>query len=455
MKKTKVEGDEIELYKKHGIEGFIVKGSYNCAHKVIIDGEQWVMRVGIVPYDKDGTPVLDGVLRGLHILDLLNKEKNLYGPSLLKELKHYVINPEDFTLKNDPKLCGIVKRNKYALTYKTKYAIQYVEYLRGSFLNWIIDEPRLVGALFSMIWFFRAAQRRLLFSHRDLKTDNILIRVYETPVVLTFVYNEKELFAWKTNHVPVIIDFDFGILLNATANSKIAEGTFYTVSPEATLLRFNPLEYKLMAADFLGYDYWSIGVVALETIYSWAKGDIFYLCADVLKRKYDNPYEEEYKIVYCMLMTHSVTNKKPNEFMPERFIEKYSMLFDVFNECINTLEYQLFKTLVNRISPALLSLLQQLLSWDANIRMQFPIFHDCFKDFDVTYNIKEHVDDNNTFKMNEKKMERMSKNEILRDYAYIEAQNGCLTCDKKGTHLQACVCCAALYCGKECQRQVH
>lgn len=456
MKKTKVEGDEIELYKKHGIDGFIAKGTYNCAHLVTIDGEQWVMRVGIVTFEKNGTPTyeLNGVLRGLDVLDLLNKEPILYGPSLLKERKHYVIDPKDFTLANNPNLCDKLKK-KIKSPYIVKYAIQYIEYLRGTFLQNIKNDSEMIRALFCMIWFLRGAQKRFGFSHRDLKANNLLVRLYEKPVLLKFIYNKTNRFIFETSAIPVFIDFDFASSFNTTRKENILNGTWYTTPPEATFYVFHPTILQYTSNDYLAYDYWSIGVCCLETIYFNKTGKyISALCYDVINKIHGFiPSEEKYKIVFNMLMTYTMIHKSPMEFMPKYFIRYYKQLIEVFDDCIKTEEYQLFDEVIDTLEQKTHYLVADLLSWDTKDRLAVNLYNPCFKTFTTSNEIKnENV---YTYVMDEEALEKMSSTDVKRDYKYIESQNGCLTCDKKGAHLQACVCCAALYCGKECQRQVH
>lgn len=453
MKKTKI---DLVPYEKHDITDVLGAGTYNCAHLVTLAGEDMVMRVGLLEYEKQDKVLIPTenaivVLRGLDIVSLLQTAKHNLGPSLLKEKAHYVLDPPQFTLANNPKFCDEIKIAREELVLHEapyKYAVQYIEYLEGNTFIHQLDHDEFVKCAFSLLWFVRVAQKRFEFSHRDLKSDNIVFRTYNNPKQFVFYYEKDYCFAFVTNRIPVIIDFDLASV-SATLQSKMNTGTRYTAPPESILTK-NKLDPPFVKEHYIAYDYWSIGVCLLETV----DPRVWKLCNNFISERFRRE-EVEFDLVYCLLMTMSVTNNTTiDQLVPATYFPYFTNEFrKVVATCTMSKEFNDFQDLVmNSLHYTVINLLTKLLSWTPEVRTQVHFFDPCFQKLRVDALKRQTFVNDEVYDL-PIVMERSNDEDVRRDYQYIASK--CISCSEVKDNLKACTCCAAMFCGEECHNKMH
>jgi serine/threonine protein kinase len=450
MKKTKVDDN---LYKEnHHINKVLGAGTFNCAHLVTLADEDVVMRVGLLEYEvQEPDESAIAVLRGLDLVSLLQREPSLLGPSLLKEKAHYVLEPPQFTLTNNPEFCAKIKEQTAEFDENNipyKYAVQYIEYLQGGLFKKKLEYTELVRSIFCLLWFIHTAQKRFEFSHRDLKPDNIVFRTYEKPKLFTFYYGNDYCFSFFSAKVPVIIDFDLSTV-GATQHSKMDTGTRYTAPPESILIK-NTWEPVYVDSEYFAYDYWSIGVCILETI----KPKLWKLCRDFRIAAF-REREVEYDLIYCLLLTMAVTNNTiVDQLVPSIFFRYFTpAVRKVVATCIMSKEFNDFTDKINNdLHPTVVVLLTKLLSWTPEVRTQLHLFDPCFYMLRVNPLNRQLMEGEEIYYM-QRDVKITNHEEVRRDYKNIAAK--CISCLEMKQDLKACTCCAAMFCGEECHLKMH
>jgi len=516
------------------LKRYISQGSFNCAHQIDGPDRPEVIRIAYLPgytltsektgeiYHIGGYENVENsnrrIIRGLEIVHLLNnKEKNfeqVIGPSLLREISPYRVFGEKYeTLHFRGLLCNTIResqmehrnflfdytKNKPNFKADSRFALQHVEFLNGGRmeydnLNEATDYEKAFIA-FSLVWFFTTVSQLFGFRHRDLKSDNIMLRMTKTYEWFKFNWNNERYFHFKTRVVPVVIDYDFASVnetespqnRNAFANVGYRPFESYAIEIRRLLGQnpFRELYQKNISNDFYekanmndlvhfevhqnGYDWWALGICLL---------DMYIKNALVLFRK----ETEE----YVSFMQTKYQNSNWNEITQGKFYTYCNRIF--YTACIASLFSQTgyiirppytlyresgafffpdnapnvnmqnsteFKNIYKNVRESLAqrdmvaTLLQRLLNWDPSLRNQ-PNHISIF--FPMATN-RPYKGEIYSYQAHPIPLERFA----LYNYRGYKNLKTCVSCfiSSKDTTLYKCECCEQVFCGSKCQKVKH
>jgi serine/threonine protein kinase len=236
-----------------------------------------VLRTALLLPDSE-PEVKVSVMRGLQIVSMMQSYAVYLGPSLLKETKPFIIasrvSDETFA-----KLCATIRDKVLELENAEKkqryeYAIQHVEYGAGGVFqnrNNLTDEE-FDFACYSLLWFFKSAQDIFALRHRDLKIDNIVVRVLDKAESFLFYNSATETSVTFTSRfVPVVIDYDFASVATTTTwYDRTNVGTRSTAPPRALIAELyarvlTTRKPRVQTEEQQqSYDWWSIGIILFE-----------------------------------------------------------------------------------------------------------------------------------------------------------------------------------------------
>ena len=279
------EEEDFEFYPNYNIVKLIGKGTYNCAHLILnSQGKYEIFRTALLVQNDNRF-----VVRGLHIVSLLQQYASHVGPSLLIETHPYQIvsRLSDTTFTN---MCVDIQdavKDLEATNQRYQFALQHVEYCDGG-----VFENRLIGDLemtdeefdfccYSLLWFFKTTIDTFSFRHRDLKTDNIVVRILPKPESFRFFTSAtKTSITFTSRFVPVVIDYDFAsVYTTTTKEDRNNVGTRHTAPPRALMAEL--FQTPQTEAQEASYDWWSLGIVLFQVaVQPWSVKQTFYIFAD-------------------------------------------------------------------------------------------------------------------------------------------------------------------------------
>ena len=291
-----MESDTKRLKQSSQIENskIIGSGTFNCAKLIENnDGTVEVLRIALMPLDRPDQRSM--VLRGLHIVQMMQSYMHIIGPSLVEQTKTYD-SKVDLTTYEIGTLC--MEMQERIASYKQKgkqfhFALQHLEYLAGGPFytqNVLNNKEEFDFCCFSLLWFFRTTLQLFDLRHRDLKPFNIILRQYESPVLYRFIYKNGQDVMFKSEYVPVVIDFDFASVSTTKEDvDREIVGTYNTAHPAALFAElFNLLFMRIpnfsiatLLQEERMYDWWSLGVnlfyVAMQPYF---EKDMFFVFQD-------------------------------------------------------------------------------------------------------------------------------------------------------------------------------
>lgn len=244
-------------------------GGYNTA---FLGKNGHVYRIAAVKResDKETTKLM---ARSSAIMKLIQQYQAILGPSTLRE-----IQPGHWTglfeyLDEQLVLKHVLSSFPSAQGYE--YYLSQLEYLEGGLISANSDSPTQ-GGTFSLIYWLWVAQAHIGLRHRDISSQNILMRKYPEPKRFTFSIGQEQMnaaprvFTFELSEVPVVIDFDFGStpVTRTTARDRTHPKLFYA-PPEVIMAYVRDPEktsHPRVAGDV--YDWWSLGLV----IFDWWTG---------------------------------------------------------------------------------------------------------------------------------------------------------------------------------------
>lgn len=268
---------ETNLKKRKQVTDFNIlkvvgQGTYNCAHLIRVNGKDEVLRIALLlPFEKPHVKVM--VERGLHIVHVMQGYKHIIGPSLISETSPYEI-VKSLSRVTYQGACETIKERILKLLQQQKvfeFALQHLEYLTGGpFHNQqtLNTLEEFDFCCFSLLWFFRTSQAVFGLRHRDLKPDNIILRKYDRPMLFTFIKRNGIQVTFKSQYVPVVIDYDFASVVSTiTLVDRENVGTRETAPPSALLVELFsylfislPEDKKQTEEQEVSYDWWSLGI---------------------------------------------------------------------------------------------------------------------------------------------------------------------------------------------------
>jgi len=508
----------------------IASGSFNCAHQIDGPNGPEVIRIAYLP-GFTLTSKVDGktfhlrgyeqierqnrrIIRGLEIVHLLNHPvkpfDRILGPSLLKQLSPYRVFDEKYEKQHfDGPLCGKLritqqkhhtlmrdKKKGQDMEENNRFALQHIEFINGGIFDYSSMKKAKVWekefVAFSLVWFFTMASQLFGFRHRDLKADNIMLRITKDTQWFTFNLNNEYFFHLKSRVVPVVIDYDFA----SVQQTESVEDRYARANPgyrpfEANLFMLYklygtkaPLElyqrdispdfYQNETTDTLepweihqsGYDWWALGISLLH-MYTKDAENLFEAEADMYAKFMSNRWpavaKEKSSIVYLYFNRVFYSACIASLFAQSGFIirppstlypEIGALFFPPTAPNINMESNIQFNKMYSSVGTSLLTkdrvsiLLSKLLNWNPFERNKLDhilIFQELatkapYKDLEYQFESP------------------LRLNMIdLRDYPGYQNLRTCVSCliSSKNTPLYECECCKEIFCGEECQRIKH
>jgi serine/threonine protein kinase len=409
-------------------KGYIAEGTYNCAHFFKLeDGTMRVLRVALLePNNVDRIHIDDMVMRGLQIVNLMQQYKSELGPSLVDETEHFTTKDaiemyEYFSVKYP--LCKTILKQieKIPTHMEYMFAVQITEYLSGKTVfdalnNTDLENFTLVErdfCAFALIWFLSVAQKKIGLRHRDIKESNVCFRIRDTTSPIVFqLSNTTFLFNSSIRYVPVIIDYDFAtVSVSLDDDDRNVLGTYSVAPPEAILkeLQGNGTSHA-MEGD--AYDWWSVGIIIMSIM---CNTDLYGTVCWTERLEHTNQIvstlktaQIDFKKVKQLLMSlslHAIITAALNsdhpvvvEVQPFLSMAKaactaaaaatgmslalFQLLFNPsdYNVIFSSPSYKVFSAKVADLSQSRRRLLQTLLSWVPETRVQgghpWTLLHD-------------------------------------------------------------------------------
>lgn len=256
------------------IDQTVGRGTYNCAHLIVNEnGKYEILRIALLP--ESNTYAKQMVVRGLHILHVLQNFAHVFGPSLLKETRLYQITPflSPATIDN---ICENIQEEIKTLDANFEnyeFAIQHLEYLEGGNFTsrGLMTMQEFEFCCFSLLWFFKTTQSLFGLRHRDLTEKNIVLRLYDEPQTFMFPRKNNTLIGFTSRYVPVVIDFDFASVTSTTSQHRTNVGSRHTAPPYALMVDLFAYLYRRLKdgpthVQETLYDWWSIGIIIFQAV---------------------------------------------------------------------------------------------------------------------------------------------------------------------------------------------
>jgi serine/threonine protein kinase len=143
------------------------------------------------------------------------------------------------------------------------------------------DHETWVNDAFFLIWFFFTTQYRHFFMHKDFKFQNLALQFLPKEVMFEFHLLGK-IYYVRTNRIPKVIDYDFGIVHTLRDTEKRLRGGTITSMPPEVILKVlirQPSHgiNEIIGQDHidLALDWWSLGCVLLGCTTTMEKGTMF------------------------------------------------------------------------------------------------------------------------------------------------------------------------------------
>lgn len=324
---------------------FLGAGSYNCILRYTdSQSKPWALRVTIFPkttkthidqkhmsekkilFNRLGL-TFDSTIankyaflkrfRARAILQWIQSFKHIFGPSTLHVERPVQTFDTLYEMAENLKidvqhlgktLCSTLMQTKKdfkANQISYEWSVEKQEFL-NSYRASMRTPDELATDAFCLLWFFATlGNTHLGFRHRDFKTDNLLLRTYDPPVMFQFHSKKHGNFAFVTSSVPVVIDFDFATLNSSNKSmphDRFIVGTWAYAPPEAfifklyrpllkTAMKENSLDDRVYLVNQLelifgrpyihwitsdltiqgvdGYDQWAVGLILLKKLCHW------------------------------------------------------------------------------------------------------------------------------------------------------------------------------------------
>jgi serine/threonine protein kinase len=409
--------------------GFIAGGTYNCAHFFEADdGTIHVLRIALLEPDNESRVHIDDmVMRGLQIVNVMQRYNSELGPSLVKEIEHFTTKDaveiyEYFSSKDHP-MCRKILEEIQNIPKHMEYmfAVQITEYLSGETVAAAFNSAAVTNlqnftsverdfCAFALIWFLAVAQKRFGLRHRDIKESNVCFRVRTVLSPLTFVLgNTVFTFPPSVRYVPVVIDYDFATVSDSLNDEdRNVLGTYSSAPPEAILRELTGKKLPVNPLEGNAYDWWSIGIMIMSIV---CNVDLYVTLCWAERRQHTNKIVnalnvvakhkvEKLKLLLMSLSMHAVitatlyTTTPVIEVQPFLSVAKAACdaagvspaLFQLFfnpsdyNVMFSSASYGDFSAKVSTLSNGQRRLLQTLLSWVPEARVQggqpWTLLHD-------------------------------------------------------------------------------
>lgn len=459
-------------------------GAYNCAF--LLDNGSEVLRVGYLPNDPEEEESRKGVLRGIEMVHVFQSFGNLLGPSLLQEMSIYnLIDESELGQYVRGNLCSQIEesRKKYALVDGNEFALQHIEYLNGGvFNNDLFQRLRFTRdevcfCMFSLVWFFASAQQYFSFRHHDLKSQNVMVRALPNVGLFTFSLDNAHTYQFKSNVVPVVIDYDFAtVFTSRNPEDRNVGGTRHTCPPDAAiyLLHHQNGSRARIAYNEQTYDWWSLGVCMLELVCPFALWHTFADMQDAFTQRWldnlsflDDGLQDWNRDMVATLMRSCCfaavvnnTSMQPPALTAYGILAKTKTLWDGWDAILRAHpDWQRFRQALSTLDANAQSLLRQLLAWDPKVRNanDYPMDVILKSPYFARFKLKKYLAGAPFTGSNVRIMENQEHLQDIdvKDHPWLAMQI-CSECRvQNNTPMFACSCCARAYCGAECQAKTH